>query len=167
MIVQYTLPYCYSMSHNKNTKGKGKQMSLHTMPCFRKNMSSSNEDVSLEEPIKDQQYSQESLNEINRVNKEKLRFQEDWPTKFKWLQEDLETGLLWCTYCRSDPHCKSLFGKTSANFFKTSALEEHARSVAHRDAILLQERDKNGLEKCASKEKASVDFTVQNLFKCA
>ena len=100
-------------------------------------MSSSNEDVSLEEPIKDQQYSQESLNEINRVSKAKLRFQEDWPTKFKWLQEDLETGLLWCTYCRSDPHCKSLFGKTSAKIFKTSALEEHATSVAHQDAILL------------------------------
>ena len=92
MIVQYTLPYCYSMSHKKNSKGKGKQMSLHTMPCFRKNMSSSNEDVSLEEPIKDQQYSQESLNEINRVSKAKLRFQEDWPTKFKWLQDDLETA---------------------------------------------------------------------------
>ena len=57
------------MSHNKNTKDKGKQMSLYTMPGFRKNMSSSNEDVSLEELIKDQQYSQESLHEMNRVSK--------------------------------------------------------------------------------------------------
>ena len=116
--------------------------------------------MSLEEPIKDQHYSQESLNEINRVSKAKLRFQEDWPTKFKWFQEDLETGILWCTYCRRDPHCKSLFGKTGAKFFKTSTLEEHARSVAHRDAILLQERDKNGLENCA------IFLDVWGMIKC-
>ena len=54
MLVQCSLHYCYNMSHNKNTKGKGKQISLFTMPGFRKNLSSSNEDVSLEEPIKDQ-----------------------------------------------------------------------------------------------------------------
>ena len=101
------------------------------MPGFRKNLPSSNEDVSLEEPIKDHQHSEELLHEMNRISKAKLKFQEDWPTKFKWLQEDLEIGLLWCSYYRSDPHCKSSFGKTSAKNFKTSAFEEHARSVAH------------------------------------
>ena len=109
--------------------------------------------MSLKELINDRQHSQELLYEMIRVSKPKLKFQEDWPTKFKWLQEDLETGLLWCSYCSSDPHCNSLFGKTCAKNFKTSALEEHARSVTHRNAILLQERDKNGLENCASKKK--------------
>ena len=45
-------------------------------------------------------------------------------------------------------------------------LEEHARSAAHRDAILLQEREKNGLETCVSKEKAIVDLAIERLFKC-
>ena len=76
---------------------------------------------------------------MNRISKAKLKCREDWLTKFKWLQEDLETSLLWCSYCRTDPHFKSSFGKTGAKNFKTSALEEHARSVAHGDAILLQE----------------------------
>ena len=50
---------------------------------------------------------------------------------------------------------------------KTFALEEHARSVPHRDAILLPKRGKNGLEKCESKKKAIVDLAIENLFKCA
>ena len=50
-------------------KGQGKQISLFTMPDFRKNLPSSKEDVSLEEPIKDHQHSQESLHEMNIVSK--------------------------------------------------------------------------------------------------
>ena len=136
-------------------KVKGKQVSLFTMAGFRRNLSSSNE------------HSQELLHEMKRASKDKLKFQEYWFSKCKCLQEDLETSILWCSYCRSDPHCKSLFGKTCAKYFKIFALEEHARSVAYRDAILLQERDKNGLEKCASKKKASADLVIEKLFKCA
>ena len=77
MLVQGTLHYCYGMSHNKNRKGNGKQIRLFTMLGFRKNLSSSNEDVSIEEPTKEHQHSQEFLYEINRVNKGKLKFQED------------------------------------------------------------------------------------------
>ena len=56
-------------------KGKGKQISLFTMPGFRKNLPSK-EDVSLEEPIKDHQHSEELLHEMNRISKDKLKFQE-------------------------------------------------------------------------------------------
>ena len=59
-------------------KGKDKQISLFTMPGFRKNLPSSKEDVSLEEPIKDHQHSEELLHEMNRISKAKLKFQEAW-----------------------------------------------------------------------------------------
>ena len=83
------------------------------------------------------------------------------------MQEDLETGLLWLNVCRKDPHCKSPFGTTGSKNFKTSALEEHAKCVAHRDVVLLQERDKNSLETYALKKQASVDLAIEKLFKCA
>ena len=58
-------------------------------------------------------------------------------------------GNIWCSYCRNDPHCKFSFNKIGAKHFKTSTLEEHARSLAHEYVILLQEWNKNGLEEYA------------------
>ena len=77
----------------------------------------------------------------------KQKFQEDWPVNLSgsmWIWKQVFYGVV-----------------VRMILIKTSALEEHARSVAHQDAILLQERDKNGLEKCTSKSKATVHFAIE------
>ena len=153
------------MAPRKNIKRKEKQANLLLMLGFTKNVpvveimgeSISNHSSNLQF----QEHDHESANEMTRVHKAKLTFQENWPSKYKWLQEDLETGLLWCTFCTKDPHCKSLFGTIGAKNFKTSALEEHAKCVAHRNVVLLEERDKNGPKEYALRKQVSADLAFE------
>ena len=49
-------------------------LNLFTMLGFKKKLSSSNEDMYLEEPIKDHEHLQELLNDIKRVSTAKLKF---------------------------------------------------------------------------------------------
>ena len=162
-------------SMTNNTKGKGKQVNLLSMLGLKRNAPSLDKDMSIQEIIKESigdhsvslENTIELTNEMKRVSKEKLKFQENWLSKYKWLQEELDIDLLCCNVCRKDPHCKSPFGTTGSKNFKTSALEEHAKCVAHRDVVLLQERDKNSLETYALKKQASVDLAIEKLFKCA
>ena len=114
-----------------------------------------------------QEHGPGSANEMTRLHKTKLIFQQNWPSKYKWIQEDLETDLLRYSICRKDPHYKSLFGTTGAKNFNNSAIEEHAKCVANRNVVLLEERDKNGLEKYALKKQASVDLAIKKLSKYA
>ena len=131
--------------HDNNTKGrKGKQVNLLSMLGLKKNVPCLDEDMSVQEIIEESiRYHSVSLentieltNEMKRVSKTKLQFQENWLSNYKWLQEDLETGLLWLNVCRKDPHCQSPFGTTVSKNFKTSALEEHAKCVANRGLVL-------------------------------
>ena len=88
---------------------------------FSKNLSSFYERVSLLELVK------EPI--IEHQIKNKFQCHKDFINKMKggqktFQEEDLEIGLLWCSYCMSDHHYKF-------SLHKTRALKEHARILAH------------------------------------